>query len=56
MMCAWYNPNPGAREVGITDPSRAALLIIDVQNYNCHRAGAIYRYYSSDEVEVGVAV
>lgn len=50
---AYYNPAPHLREVAIASPSATAVLFIDVQNYNCHRAGAIYRHYSSAELEVG---
>lgn len=40
---AHYDPHPQLRQVHIV-PSQAALLFIDVQHYNCHRSGAIYRY------------
>ncbi len=40
---AYYRPQSELRQVPITDPKRAALLFIDVQNYNCSRDGAIYK-------------
>uniref|UniRef100_A0A7S0S0R6 Isochorismatase-like domain-containing protein n=1 Tax=Chlamydomonas leiostraca TaxID=1034604 RepID=A0A7S0S0R6_9CHLO len=49
-MTSYYNPTPHLREVPCV-PSSTAILFIDTQNFNCHRAGAIYRHYSSEELE-----
>ena len=35
-------PEPSQRESDIGDPKETALLIIDAQNYNCTRAGALW--------------
>ena len=38
---ARYEPRPHLREAAI-DPSKTALLLIDVQNFNCDPKGALY--------------
>ena len=39
-MQATFRPQTHLREVAIERPAQAALLFIDVQNYNCHPSGA----------------
>ena len=34
--------SPHPREAAVRDPKETALLIIDAQNYNCTRAGALW--------------
>jgi ureidoacrylate peracid hydrolase len=41
---------PLSREIEI-DPAHAALLFVDVQNYNCRREGGEYAHLSADEKE-----
>jgi ureidoacrylate peracid hydrolase len=41
---------PLSREIEI-DPNHAALLFVDVQNYNCRRDGGEYAHLSAAEVE-----
>ncbi|KAG2436168.1 hypothetical protein HYH02_011672 [Chlamydomonas schloesseri] len=42
-MMAYYLPQRHLRQEPILDASKCAVLFIDVQNYNCHRSGAIYK-------------
>lgn len=39
---AYFLPQTHFRETAIV-PQHTVLLFIDVQNYNCHRAGALYK-------------
>ena len=48
---AYYNPQIDRREAAVNLRS-AAVLFIDIQNYNCHRGGAIFRYFSPAQLEV----
>jgi ureidoacrylate peracid hydrolase len=41
---------PLSREIEI-DPNHAALLFVDVQNYNCRRDGGEYAHLSAGEIE-----
>jgi ureidoacrylate peracid hydrolase len=41
---------PLSREIEI-DPKHAAVLFVDVQNYNCHRDGGEYAHLSAAEIE-----
>ena len=50
-MMAYYRPDPTTRQVPL-QPQQAALLFIDVQNYNCSKQGAIYRSLSPEEQQV----
>lgn len=43
---AAYNPQTHLRQKAIV-PKEAALLFIDVQNYNCHRSGAEAAHFGS---------
>ncbi|GAB4813166.1 hypothetical protein N2152v2_000212 [Parachlorella kessleri] len=45
---AYYRPDPARRQVPL-QPQQAALLFIDVQNYNCSKQGAIYRSLSPEQ-------
>lgn len=40
------------REVAV-DARQTAVLFIDVQNYNCHKGGAMYHRYTPEDLEVG---
>jgi ureidoacrylate peracid hydrolase len=42
--------HPLSREIEI-DPAHAAVLYVDVQNYNCRRDGGEYRHLSAQEQE-----
>lgn len=50
-MMAVYQPQRLLREVAV-DPRQAAVLFIDVQNFNCDKRGAMYRSYTPQELEV----
>jgi hypothetical protein len=52
MSAAYYQPQPMLREVAI-DPAQSVVLFVDIQNYNCHRDGAMYHAYNKAEIEVG---
>lgn len=43
---------PNTRERQLWPGTSAALLVSEVQNYIGHRAGAIYRNYTSQELQV----
>lgn len=46
-------PEPSVRESEITNPKETALLIIDAQNYNCTRAGALWSDGDGDDASGG---
>lgn len=48
---AYYWPQAEGRQAAL-DPAAAALLFIDVQNYNCSRQGAIYRSLAPKQQQV----
>ncbi|KAG2428914.1 hypothetical protein HXX76_011159 [Chlamydomonas incerta] len=53
---AYYQPQRHLRQEPIQDASKCVVLFIDVQNYNCHRGGAIYKQEGkSDEEDPGVS-
>ncbi len=49
---AGYMPQPQVRERPLWQASSTALLFVECQNFIGHRAGAIYRNYSSAELQV----
>lgn len=53
---AAYTPQASLRQAAIKDPKQAAVCVIDVQNYNCDRRGAIYAQHSAEVLEVGNAM
>lgn len=54
-MCAFYRPEAHRRQAAL-EPHQAALLFIDVQNYNCSKRGAIFQSLSPQEQAVGGGV
>jgi nicotinamidase-related amidase len=48
---AYYRPQREMRQVAL-EPAATALLLIDVQNYNCDRKGALYSGISDEELRV----
>ena len=51
-LMAFYRPDTAQRQAALV-PTTAALLFIDVQNYNCHRQGAIFQGLSEEAQQVG---
>lgn len=45
---AFYRPETGPRQAALHPPA-SALLIVDVQRYNCSKNGAIYQSLSEEE-------
>lgn len=45
---AFYLPESSRRQAAV-EPASAAILFIDVQNYNCSKSGAIYRSLTEEE-------
>lgn len=45
---AYYRPDTGGRQAALVPPA-AALLFIDIQQYNCSPEGAIYRALSPEQ-------
>ncbi len=52
---AYYRPATTGRQAPLV-PAASALLFIDVQNYNCHRDGAIYRSLTQQQKQVRTPV
>jgi nicotinamidase-related amidase len=46
---ASYNPQPSLRERAI-NPSKTCLLLVDIQNYNCSKQGALYAHLSEEQL------
>lgn len=51
-LMAFYRPDTAQRQAALV-PATAAMLFIDVQNYNCHRQGAIFQGLSEEAQQVG---
>lgn len=39
---AFFNPQTQFREIALV-PQHTVLLFVDIQNYNCHRGGTLYK-------------
>lgn len=49
---AYYRPQTSRRQAEL-QPRQAALLFIDVQNYNCSKQGALYQALTEEQRQVG---
>ena len=49
-MAALYSPQPHLRERAC-DPAKTCLLLVDVQNFNCERKGALYAHLSEQQLD-----
>jgi nicotinamidase-related amidase len=43
---AFFSPQTQFREIAIV-PQHTVLLFVDVQNYNCHRGGMLFKTLTS---------
>lgn len=41
---AFFSPQTQFREIAVV-PQHTVLLFVDVQNFNCHRGGTLYKTY-----------